>query len=43
MEEQAIYGVIDNIWDTYDVDKSGALDKEEARKYIQDTIGDASS
>ena len=26
-EEQAIQGVIDQIWDTYDVDKSGALDK----------------
>ena len=26
-DEQAIQGVIDQIWDTYDVKKSGALDK----------------
>jgi Ca2+-binding EF-hand superfamily protein len=38
-----VQGVIDNIWKTYDVDKSGALDKEEARKYIQDTTGDVPS
>ena len=43
MEEQAMHSVIDNIWDTYDVDNSGALDKEEARKYIQDTTGDVPS
>ena len=29
-EEQAIQGVIDQIWDTYDVDKSGELDKDHA-------------
>ena len=38
-EEQAIQGVIDQIWDTYDVDKSGALDKEETKKFVQDTLG----
>merc|ERR1712160_49823 len=37
-EEQAIQGVIDQIWDTYDVDKSGALDKEETKKFVQDTL-----
>lgn len=36
-------GVIDDIWNTYDVDNSGALDKEEARKYIQDTTDDVPS
>ena len=43
MEEQAMHSVVDGIWDTYDVDKSGALDKEEASKYIKDTIGDITS
>merc|ERR1712195_420562 len=37
-EEQAIQGVIDQIWETYDVDKSGALDKEETKKFVQDTL-----
>merc|ERR1712071_164817 len=43
MGEQAIQGVIDQIWDTYDVDKSGALDKEETKKFVQDTLGNLGS
>merc|ERR1711943_175808 len=42
-EEQAIQGVIDQIWDTYDVDKSGALDKAETKKFVQDTLGNLGS
>merc|ERR1712166_1658653 len=42
-EEQAIQGVIDQIWDTYDFDKSGALDKEETKKFVQDTLGNLGS
>ena len=42
-EEQAIQGVIDQIWDTYDVDKSGALDKDETKKFVQDTLGNLGS
>ena len=42
-EEQAISGVIDQIWDTYDVDKSGALDKEETKRFVQDTLGNLGS
>ena len=38
-EEQAIAGVIDQIWQTYDVDNNGALDKEETKKFVQDTLG----
>ena len=38
-EDQAIQGVIDQIWATYDVDNSGALDKEETKKFIKDTLG----
>merc|ERR1712100_743692 len=42
-EEQAIQGVIDQIWETYDVDKSGELDKEETKKFVQDTLGNLGS
>ena len=40
IEEQA---VIDQIWETYDVDNSGALDKEETKKFVQDTLGNIGS
>jgi hypothetical protein len=36
--DQAIQGLIDQIWETYDVDKLGALDKEEAKKFVKDTL-----
>ena len=26
------------MWNTYDVDKSGSLDKEETKKFIKDTL-----
>ena len=42
-EEQAISGVIDQIWETYDVDKSGALDREETKKFVQDTLSQLGS
>jgi Ca2+-binding EF-hand superfamily protein len=42
-EEQAIQGVIDQIWETYDADKSGALDKEETKRFVQDTLGNLGS
>ena len=38
-EGSGIHGIIDNIWEAYDVDKTGALDKEVFRKLVQDTIG----
>ena len=38
-EEQAIQAVIDQIWDTYDKDKSGELDKEETKAFVKDTLG----
>ena len=41
-EDQAIQGVIDQIWATYDVDNSGALDKEETKKFVKDTLGNLS-
>jgi Ca2+-binding EF-hand superfamily protein len=42
-EDQAIQGVIDQIWSTYDVDNSGELDKEETKKFVQDTLGNLGS
>ena len=42
-EEQAIQGVIDQLWDTYDIDGNGSLDKEETKKFVQDTIGNLGS
>jgi Ca2+-binding EF-hand superfamily protein len=41
-EEEAIAGVIDQIWDTYDVDRSGYLDKDETKKFVKDTLGNLS-
>eukprot|EP00976_Prorocentrum_cordatum_P086233 1186423-Prorocentrum_minimum.AAC.1 len=38
-EEQAIQGAIDQIWETYDTDKSGALDREETKRFVQETLG----
>ena len=38
-EEKALNDVIDQIWDTYDVDKSGALDRDECEKFVIDTLG----
>ena len=41
-EEEAIQGVIDQIWDTYDVDRNGYLDKDETKKFVKDTLGNLS-
>ena len=35
-EERRILKVVDQIWRQYDVDNSGALDKDETRKFIED-------
>mmetsp|Transcript_3541 Transcript_3541/g.6846 ORF Transcript_3541/g.6846 Transcript_3541/m.6846 type:complete len:166 (+) Transcript_3541:98-595(+) len=42
-QEQAIQGVIDQIWDTYDHDKSGHLCKEETKRFVQQTLGNLGS
>ena len=34
----AIQSYIDQIWNSYDMDRSGSLDKEEAKKFVQDTL-----
>jgi Ca2+-binding EF-hand superfamily protein len=38
-QREALKCAIDNIWDTYDVDRSGALDKEETKRFVKDTMG----
>ena len=35
----AIQGVVDQIWDKYDADKDGELNKEETKKFLQGTVG----
>ena len=37
--ESALDGLIDQIWEQYDADGSGELDKEETRKFVSDTLG----
>lgn len=38
-DDTSIKGVIDSIWATYDVDNSGALDAEETKAFVKNTIG----
>ena len=38
--DQVIAKCVDEIWAKYDVDNSGALDKEETKKFVQDTLSD---
>ena len=42
-EQEAIAGVIDQIWEIYDTDKNGVLDKEESKKFVQDYLGNVGS
>ena len=38
IEDQAILEMIDNIWDQYDEDGSGDLDKDETRRFVEETL-----
>ena len=38
--DQVIQKCVDEIWTKYDQDNSGALDKEETKKFVQDTLSD---
>lgn len=40
--DQAIKDIIEQIWVTYDVDNSGALDKNETKKFMQEMVGNFS-
>ena len=42
-DDQTIDRVVGQIWETYDADRSGALDKRETRKFVQDTLGNLGS
>ena len=42
-EKQAIKNVIDQIWDTYDTAKSGALNKANTKKFVEETLGNLGS
>lgn len=37
--EKAIDAVCDELWENYDKDKSGSLDKEEALKFVAEVCG----
>ena len=39
VQEQAILGIIDQIWTKYDDDNNNCLDKEETKKFVQEIIG----
>lgn len=36
----AISAIVDQIWDRYDDDNSGELDRNETRDFVKDTFGD---
>ena len=38
--DQVIAKCVDDIWDEYDKDKSGELDKEETKAFVKKTLGD---
>jgi Ca2+-binding EF-hand superfamily protein len=40
--DQVIKKCVDDIWAEYDKDNSGALDKEETKKFVQNTLHDLS-
>ena len=37
-EDAAIASMINSIWDMYDKDKSGSLDREETKQFVMDTL-----
>ena len=41
--DSIIQEAVNQIWDQFDKDKSGALDKEETKKFVQDTLGNLGS
>jgi hypothetical protein len=36
--DTVIAKVVEDIWGTYDKDNSGALDKEETKQFVKDTL-----
>ena len=42
-QDASIAVIVDEIWNNYDFDHSGALDEDEMRKFIQDLMPEMSS
>ena len=40
--DQLINKIVDDIWNTYDQDNSGALDREETRRFMENTLKEMS-
>ena len=40
--DDIIAKLIDEIWDKYDIDNSGALDREETKRFVMETLSDLS-
>jgi hypothetical protein len=38
MMEEAIQQVVENVWGTYDINGSGVLEREEAMKFVRDSL-----
>merc|ERR1711871_1872275 len=38
-DEAAILKILDEVWDRYDDDKNGYLDRDETRKFFTETLG----
>jgi len=41
--DSAIEQVVENVWKTYDTNGSGVLEKEEAMKFVKDSLGQMNS
>ena len=39
-ENESINVIVDEIWNLYDIDNSGTLDRDETRKFVQEYIPD---
>ena len=39
-ENESINVIVDEIWNLYDIDNSGTLDKDETRRFVQEYIPD---
>jgi len=39
IDDEAVKNMLDDIWETYDLEKNGSLNKEETKKLCQDTFG----
>ena len=40
VEGQSVKEIVHGIWETYDLDGNGVLDKDEAKQFLKDQLGD---